>query len=288
MYSPREVAEIVGLQEARVRYWAQTGVVGPSAKKDGRGVYTFQDLVGVKAAKELLDRGLSLQSVRKSLDALRAQLPGVTRPLAELRIQCDGERILVLDEQATFEPVTGQLVMDFQLGPLETRAAQVLELQRPREGRSETAYAWFQQGVQLDDGEHDDQALIAYEKALTADPNLAAAHTNSGNLLHRRGELEAARLRYDKALALDPEQPEARYNLANLLEDMGDSDRAIAEWTRVVTACPEFADAHYNLGTALAREGSAARARVHLEKYLALDPEGDWATRARTLLTSLK
>ena len=86
----------------------------------------------------------------------------------------------------------------------------------------------------------------------------------------------------------NPEQPEARYNLANLLEDMGDADRAIAEWDAGGHRVPEFADAHYNLGTALAREGSVARARVHLEKYLALDPEGDWATRARTLLTSLK
>lgn len=289
MYTPREVAEIVGLQESRVRYWAQTGVVGPSARKEGRGVYTFQDVVGVKAAKELLDHGLSLQSVRKSLDALRAQLPQVSRPLAELRIQCDGEHIVVVDDRARFEPATGQLVMDFQLGPLESRAAEVVELARPpREGKSETAYAWFQEGNQLDDGEHDDEALMAYEKALSADPHLAAAHTNSGNLLHRRGDLEAARARYTQALALDPEQPEARYNLANLLEDLGEQDQAIAEWTRVVTACPEFADAHYNLGTALAREGSAARARTHLSKYLALDPAGEWATRARTLLTSLK
>ena len=54
MYSSKDVAQIVGVQESRVRYWAQTGFVGPSEKKNGRAVYSFQDLVGVKTAKELL------------------------------------------------------------------------------------------------------------------------------------------------------------------------------------------------------------------------------------------
>ena len=58
MFSSKEVAQIVGLQESRVRYWAQTGFVGPSAKNNGRASYSFQDLVGLKTAKELLDRGL--------------------------------------------------------------------------------------------------------------------------------------------------------------------------------------------------------------------------------------
>ena len=120
MFSAREVAEIVGLQESRVRYWAQTGVVSPSAKAGGRGSYTFQDLVGLKTAKELLDRGVTLQRVRRNLEALRAQLPHIERPLASLRIVSDGDRLVVIDEQARFEPTTGQLVMDFALAPLET------------------------------------------------------------------------------------------------------------------------------------------------------------------------
>ena len=58
-----------------MRYWAQTGVVGPSERANGHAVYTFQDLVGVRAAKELLDSGVTLQRARKNLEALRAQLP---------------------------------------------------------------------------------------------------------------------------------------------------------------------------------------------------------------------
>ena len=95
-------------------------------------------------------------------------------------------------------------------------------------------------------------ALIAYRKALEGDPALAAAHTNLGNLLYRRGERGEARTAYEAALALDPEQPEARYNLGNLLDDVGEHDGARMEWIASSPACPEFADAHFNLAVACA------------------------------------
>src|SRR4029434_9139379 len=82
LYSVRDVARIFGLHERRLRYWAQTGFVGPSQRQGGRALYTFEDLIGVKVAKELLDGGLPLQRVRRNLDALRSALPEVTRPLA--------------------------------------------------------------------------------------------------------------------------------------------------------------------------------------------------------------
>jgi tetratricopeptide (TPR) repeat protein len=283
MFSSKEVAQIVGLQESRVRYWAQTGFVGPSAKTNGRAAYTFQDLVGVKTAKELLDRGLTVQRVRKNLDALREQLPHVERPLAQLRIVSDGDRLVVVDETTRFEPTTGQTVMDFALGALES---EVKRLPEPAAAAQlDTAYGWFVEGQRLEDaGAPDDEVLIAYEKALAGDPNLAAAHTNVGNLLHRRGDGPGARAHYQTALALDPEQPEARYNLANLYDELGEKDLAIAEWYRVVGECPEFADAHFNLAMAFVREGAASRARAHLESYLRIDDQGEWAVRARDFL----
>jgi tetratricopeptide (TPR) repeat protein len=283
VYSARDVAQICGLTESRVRYWAQTGVVGPSERKGGRGVYNFQDVVGVKAAKELLDRGLSLQLVRRNLDALKAQLPAVLQPLAELRVVSDGERLVVLAGGAPFEPVSGQLLLDFSIEPLAAELAALPQPQKQTE-RAESAYSWFLAGMQAPS---DDEALIAYHKAIEGDPLLAAAHCNVGMLLHRRGALTDARVSFERALALDPEQPEARYNLANLCDELGERDRAVAEWTRVVTVCPEFADAHFNLASALLEDGSPGRARTHLKAYLRLDPDGEWAVRAKEALESL-
>ena len=293
MYSAKEVAQIVGLQESRVRDWAQTGVVGPSESKGGRAVYSFRDLVGVKTAKELLDRGVTLQQVRRNLEALKAQLPHVDRPLAQLRIVSDGDRLVVVDEGARFEPLSGQLVMDFGIQQLSGLADEIAKppvaVEPPKKpARTESAYSWFLEGARLEDEPgQEDQALIAYEKALSADPKLAAAHTNLGNLLFRRGVAADARKHYETALSLDPDQPEARYNLANLLDELGERHLAVAQWYRVVSECPEFADAHFNLGLAYLQDGVPTRARVHFEHYLAIDQAGEWAEKAREILRGM-
>ena len=287
IYTSRDVASIIGISEARVRYWAQTGVVGPSERANGRAVYNFQDLVSVKAAKQLLDGGLTLQRARKNLDALRVQL-GADRPLAKLRIRSDGERVVVSDDNgATFEPLTGQLVLDFDVDELQGQLAELAAVVAPAplpSTRAESAWAWFVEGGQCEARGEDERALIAYSKALEGDPAFAAAHTNLGNLHYRRGERGEARTAYEAALALDPEQPEARYNLGNLLDDVGEHGAARLVCYRVAGACPEFADAHYNLAVACARDGDAEAARLHLRRYLQLVPDD---TRAADLAASL-
>jgi tetratricopeptide (TPR) repeat protein len=276
-FSARDVAQIVGLQESRVRYWAQTGFVGPSDKRNGRAVYTFQDLVSVRAAKELLDRGLTLQRARKNLEALRAQWPGVSRPLAELRVRSDGETLVVADRAGAYEPLSGQLVMDFSVEELAGQLEALAAPEAPREPAAaaaiDGAWAWFVAAGEREAEGDDEGALAAYRAALAADPALAAAHTNLGNLCFRRGQRGEARESYERALALDPEQPEARYNLGNVLDELGEHALARMEWYRVVTACPEFADAHFNLAVGFVRDGDPGRARAHLDRFLALCPD---------------
>jgi Flp pilus assembly protein TadD len=288
MYTSRDVAGIIGISESRVRYWAQTGIVGPSERANGHAVYTFQDLVGVRAAKELIDGGLTLQRARKNLEALRQQLgPGIDRPLAKLRIRSDGERVIVSDNGASFEPLTGQLVMDFDVEELRGQLAELAAAVAPSTSpaaRTESAWAWFVEGGQCEARGDDDGALVAYQKALEGDPALAAAHTNLGNLHYRRSERGEARTSYEAALALDPEQPEARYNLGNLLDDVGERDGARMEWMRVAASCPEFADVHFNLAVASARDGEVEAARLHLRRYMALMPDD---SRAAGLLDRL-
>jgi tetratricopeptide (TPR) repeat protein len=121
---------------------------------------------------------------------------------------------------------------------------------------------------------------------LELEPSLAAAHTNLGNLAHRRGAADEARRAYQRALDLDPDQPEARFNLANLLDEMGETELALAELLAVCSRHPSFADAHYNLGLLLYRLGGLAQARHHLGHYLTLDPSSEWSARARGLLSA--
>lgn len=311
LYTVKDVARLFGLQEARLRYWHQTGFVGPTKKRAGRAYYAFEDLISVKAARELLDGGLSLQKVRKLLDALRNALPHVDRPLGQLRVCADGDELVVVGDDAAWQPASGQLVMSFAVSGLTREIAEVLELTSqaaapPRRAEPDappavavepeaparaepppSAYAAFLEGLRA---EHDGDRTLAeqlYRKAVAKDDGFSAAWTNLGNVLEATGERPAARAAYERALGLDPDQPEARFNLANLLSDEGELDLALAEYRRVIAACPDFADACFNAALVCERLGRRQEMTQRLERYLELDPDSPWADEARKLLAEL-
>jgi tetratricopeptide (TPR) repeat protein len=302
LYSIRDVARILAVQESRLRYWTQVGFVGPTVRKGGRFYYTFCDLVAVKAAKDLVEAGLPTQKVRKNVEALRKVLPDGTHPATKLRVCCDGESIVALADDVAFQPMTGQVVMAFTLPSFGDHIASVLAMPAAKndeaapqpitDGMTEphggtTAYRYFCEACAAEDRGDSTLAEHLFRQAIDLEPGMAAALTNLGNLAYRHGDLDEARKLYERALEHDPVQPEARYNLANLLEDLGERDLAIAELRRVCAAAPEFADAHYNLGIMLAQVGGTAQARRHLERYLELDSGSDWAGHARTFLDQI-
>ncbi|MER5705595.1 MerR family transcriptional regulator [Micromonospora sp. NPDC002296] len=76
----------VGITYRQLDYWARTSLVVPSVRDaSGSGtsrLYSFRDLVVLKVVKRLLDAGVSLQNIRKAIEALRsrgvADLAGIT------------------------------------------------------------------------------------------------------------------------------------------------------------------------------------------------------------------
>ncbi|HVV51451.1 MAG TPA: tetratricopeptide repeat protein [Polyangia bacterium] len=298
IYSYAGAAKILGVPESKLRYWAQVGFVGPSVRRSGKPHYSFQDLVSVKAAKELTDRGFKPGEIRKAIEEVRATLPHVDRPLDRIRVAFDGAKLVVVDEGGAFES-GGQRLFDFGLGELarhsDSGVAAALPIAAEETGEApgakRQAYDWFVEGTRAELGggdEGDARAETCYRQALALDAGLAAARTNLGSLAYRRGDVAGAREAFEAALALDPDQPEARFNLANLVLEGGDLELAVAELRRVLQTAPDFADAHYNLAVALERLGGRAAARAHLEHYLALEPEGTpWAEQARALIERL-
>jgi tetratricopeptide (TPR) repeat protein len=300
-YSFGAAARILGVPEAKLRYWSQSGFVGPSLRRGARQAYTFQDLVGVRAAKELVERGFQPACIRKALEQIRAMLPTVDRPLTKLRVTWDGNTLALVEDGLTFE-VSGQRRFDFGLSDLAERAAEVLALAGTRldvEGPAKEAaperdaYEWFAAGLGKEaEPEQAAAAEECYRQALASDPGFAAAHTNLGGLFYRRGDAGSARAEFEAALSLDPEQPEARYNLATILYQQGQIEQAASELRRVVQQSPWFADAHYNLATALERLGGKRQAALHLGRFIDLQSAeaaaaGPWLQEARGRLRRL-
>jgi DNA-binding transcriptional MerR regulator len=221
-HSTADVARILDLPEARLRYWAQTGLVGPSVRRGGRFFYTFVDLVAVRTVKELTAAGLSVQQIRKHLDALRAALPDA--PLAALRVLSDGERLIVVaDDGSPFEPLSGQLVLSFTVtaGAAEPPA----DPEPPPPPLS--ALGCFRAALERP---RDAERLL--RRAVTIDPRFAEAWSNLGAILDRRGDRSGALDAFERAVALDPFLSEARANLAELLDELGDRATAAAHRAR--------------------------------------------------------
>jgi DNA-binding transcriptional MerR regulator len=84
----------VGISYRQLDYWARTGLVVPGVRDaSGSGssrLYSFRDLVVLKVVKRLLDAGVSLQNIRRAIEALR--LRGVD-DLAGITLISDGTTV---------------------------------------------------------------------------------------------------------------------------------------------------------------------------------------------------
>jgi tetratricopeptide (TPR) repeat protein len=205
----------------------------------------------------------------------------VTRPLAELRIASDGRQVVVRTVEGAFEPATGQMVIDFEVGKLRDDVVRVLRPRAARD-RSRTAYDLYLRASQLD--EHPDtmaEAEALYREALRHDPSLAIIYTNLGNVRFRQGDEEQAEALYRTALQLESCQPEAQYNIGYMKLHRGEPADAIDHFRGAIESDPEFADAYFNLAMAYEQCAQPHEAAHCWRRYLELEPEGAWAEVAR-------
>ncbi len=286
LYTAAQVERFLGISVNRLRYWARIGLVPPSGRKGQLRFYTFQDLVSLRATLELLREGLSTRRLKRSLDRLRRQLPASASPLAEMRVSCAGDAVVVRHQDKPFEAETGQILLDFSVGELREH---VVQLVKPGADsgtpKRQSAFDWYLEGCRYESmPEAMDRAEAAYRRAIELDPKLACAYTNLGNIRYHAGSADDARALYEKALELEPDQPEAHYNLGFLTYEEGDPLAAIPQFERAIELDPDFGDAHFNLGMALEETGRRRQARQHFAAYLSLEPNGPWSDLARRRL----
>jgi len=171
-----------------------------------------------------------------------------------------------------------------------------------------------------------DQAIEAYQRAITLRPHYADAHVGLGDAKAAKGEHEAAIGHYQKALSLDPLNArvqfalgkiyysekglyyeavsaykkaieldqyflDARMGLGEIYEEKGLYKDAVAEYKKVIEADSKHTSAHYNL--ALAYEKLDPReAIVQWERYIGLAStvatEKEWVDVARQHLRKLR
>lgn len=281
VFTQSEIARLLNVSSGRLRTLDRSGIVSPSGRRLGRRAYTFADLIQLRAAQSLLTRNVRLRDVNRAMIALKKALPRVARPLSELRIVSDGRSIVVRTEDSVFEPLSGQMVLDFEVRELRDDVVRVLRPSAGRE-RTRTAYELYLQASQLDeDPDTMGDAEVLYRRAIELDPWLTIAYTNLGNIAFRRQNIEAAEVLYRKALELDARQPEAQYNLGYMMLERGQANEAIPFFLGAIEVDPDFADAHFNLAMAYEHAGNPSKARPYWRSYIKLEPSGTWTEIAK-------
>lgn len=130
VYSARLAARLASITTRKLRYWGQQGLVRPSvydAPRSGRDLYSYTDLVQVRAVAELRRQGASLQKVRKAIDWLRVQMAN-SDDWHTKTLRTDGRDVFVfLDEGDPYSAVSqpGQRVFDVSLGEMEAGLREV-------------------------------------------------------------------------------------------------------------------------------------------------------------------
>ncbi|MGC4089744.1 MAG: tetratricopeptide repeat protein [Polyangiaceae bacterium] len=275
------MARLLDFQPARLRTLDRAGVVSPSGRRRGRRAYTFSDVIALRTAKTLLERKVRLRDVTRAVQALKKSLPKVTRPLQELRIVSDGQRLVVRTQDGSFEPLTGQMLLDLEVKSLREDVVRVLRPSAGRE-RARTAYELYLRASQLDEDPRTmDDAERLYEQAVQLDPWLGIAYTNFGNIRFRRQDTDGAEQLYKKALEIDARQPEAQYNLGYVMLERGQPELSVPLFLGAIAADPKFSDAYFNLAMAYEQIGETQKARPYWKSYISLEPSGTWTEIAK-------
>src|SRR5262249_5516720 len=142
----------------------------------------------------------------------------------------------------------------------------------------------FEQAQAAEEEKDFDTAQRLYRKIMRIDSRDPAAAFNLGNLLRGVGQKIEAEAAHRTACKADPRFAEAWYNLADLLDERGKPDQAVVCLNKALGADPNYADALFNLGLVHQRHERLADAAACWRRYLVLDRESSWASRAKQAL----
>jgi tetratricopeptide (TPR) repeat protein len=287
-YSREEVRRLLDVSERQLRSWERQKFVSAS------GSFTFSDMLALRTLIGLRQSKIPATQIRKALDALRARLSEVHNPLNELKIYSRGKKIHVQFAGQKMEPLSGQLLLDFDEAEISKLLSFPGHTVRGNPGAHKhklrlEAEQWFEKGLELEQtGAPMEEIVEAYRKAAEIDPTSAGALVNLGTVYFNARNWREAEQHYRKALEVDPHYALAYFNLGNLYDEKGERSEALTHYLSAIRFQSNYADAHYNVALLYQSTGQPLKAMGHWRLYLKLDPNSSWAVIARRELAKLK
>ncbi len=115
-YTLRSIESMLGLSRAVITGLVNAGFVTPTRGKRREYRFSFQDVVLLRTAHALQAAQVPARRIVRSLQRLRATLPGEL-PLTGLRITAVGGDVAVREGEHQWSAESGQLLIDFEVKP---------------------------------------------------------------------------------------------------------------------------------------------------------------------------
>jgi tetratricopeptide (TPR) repeat protein len=153
---------------------------------------------------------------------------------------------------------------------------------------------WARMGEAYDLAGRNDEAINAYQQAVTLKPDTAGYYNNLGNVLARSGKIDDARAAYTKSAELDPPGAALAWrNFGISLYQAGRMQEAVEPLKKAAEIDPKNAQTWYLLGACLVASADykqvGDKMQVTLkpgtieayQKAVELDPSGTWGKQAK-------
>ncbi len=273
-YNRQDVLRILRITARQLGGWERSGLV------EALDSYSFQHLTHLRALRDLTAQRIRASSIRESVAAMRL-VSGMANPLQESKAVRTGSRIVFRHAGTVVEPISRQLVFDFD-GSAQQPVRSVRSMEISQRDRDAYVAGLFAEAVRCEDQKGTrKQAVEIYQRILEVQPNHAPSCINLGTLYYNQHQYAQAEQMYRRATVADPRYALAFFDLGNVLDEMRRLPDAIEAYRRAIALAPDYGDAHYNLALAYERLGEPRRALTHWMSYAKLDPVGPWADHAR-------
>ena len=273
-YNRQDVLRILQVSARQLQGWERAGLV------DSLETYTFQQLSQLRKLRLLSLQRIKSSRISASVAAMQ-RVSGMTNPLLEAGMVYGGSRVVFRHQGAIVDPLSRQLVFDFDGRNPEEFCTVVGEVAHQRYRESQAAELFYE-AVRMED----EQGVLGrviemYTRAIELHPGHAAALINLGTIYYNQRQYLQAEQVYRRATEADP-----NYALHFSILEMRWMSCSV--WPRRLTLTklrfsiiPRYADAHYNLALAYERTGEHRKALPHWMTYSKLDPTGPWSNHAR-------
>ena len=98
-FSTRMAARILAISPQRIRYWVKHKLVKPAAVRGRHYQFTFEDLLMMRLAKELLPNRRRVEAVARCFQRVMID---TRRPVTSVNLYGEDGRLLVRDGAVTF------------------------------------------------------------------------------------------------------------------------------------------------------------------------------------------